>query len=75
MADIRQAKDDIRNAVHSELKGMADDLRANGRILVEKVKSERKAARDEFGDLLGNEIVDSSEVVDSQTKSDGKPVA
>lgn len=72
IADIRRAKDEFRAGIQSELTGMAADIRANGALAVRKVADERRAVRAEFTDLLGNEIVDTSQ---DQTKSDGAPGA
>ena len=69
IADIKAAKNEFRAAIHTELRGMANDIRANGAIAVGKVRDERKAARDEFAELVGNEIVDTSQ---DQTKSDDR---
>lgn len=69
VADIRMAKEEMRLGIQKELKGMAADIRANGAVAVTKIRSERKAVRDEMESLLGNEIVDTSE---DQTKSDGQ---
>jgi hypothetical protein len=59
--DIRAAKNEFRTGIQTELKGMASDIRANSAAAIGKVRAERKAARDEFADLLGNEIVDTSQ--------------
>lgn len=69
IADIKAAKNEFRTSIHTELRGMANDIRANAAVAVGKVRVERKAVRDEFTDLLGNEIVDTSQ---DETKSDDK---
>jgi pyruvate formate-lyase activating enzyme-like uncharacterized protein len=68
IADIKAAKNEFRAGIHKELSGMAADIRANGALAVDKVRTERKSARDEFTELLGNEIVEGED----QTKSDDK---
>jgi hypothetical protein len=65
VAEIKSIKNDIGVKVRAELAGMRDDLKANGDLLVGKVRTERTAAREEFTAMLGNEIVDTS------VKSDG----
>lgn len=60
VADIKAAKNEMRNGINVQLKGMAADIRANGQIAVRKIAEERKAVRDEMTGLLGNEIVDTS---------------
>lgn len=67
LADIRAAKNEFRTGIQKELAGMAADVRANGALAIDKVRVERKAVRDEFTELLGNEIADTSD----DTKSDG----
>lgn len=67
IADVKAAKNEMREGIHRELRGMAADIRANAGLAIKKVQAERRSVRDEFGDLLGNEIVDTS--VD-HTKSD-----
>ncbi len=69
VADVRAAKDEFRLGVKAELAGMARDIRANGAAAISKVREERRAIRDEFTQLLGNEIVDTSQ----DTKSDDLP--
>ncbi len=69
IADIKAAKSAFRATIHAELQGMAADIRANAAIAVDKVRGERAAVRAEFTDLIGNEIVDTSQ---DQTKSDGQ---
>ena len=61
IADIKAAKNEFRAGIQTELQGMAADVRANAAVAIGKVKAERKAVRDEFTDLLGNEIVDTSQ--------------
>jgi uncharacterized protein (DUF3084 family) len=61
VADIRAAKNEFRTALQAELSGMAADIRANAAAAVGKVRQERKAVRDEFTELLGNEIIDTSQ--------------
>lgn len=61
IADIKAAKNEFRIGIQKELTGMAADIRANAASAIGKVQTERKAVRDEFTDLLGNEIVDSSQ--------------
>lgn len=61
IADIKAAKNEFRTGIQTELQGMASDIRANAAAAIGKVKVERKAVRDEFTDLLGNEIVDTSQ--------------
>lgn len=68
IADIRAAKDEFRSGIHKELAGMAADIRANGAAAIGKVREERVGVRNEFTELLGNEIVDTSD----DTKSNGK---
>lgn len=68
IADIKAAKNEFRSGIQSELQGMASDIRANAAAAIGKVRQERKAVRDEFTGLLGNEIIDTSQ---DQTKSDG----
>lgn len=70
IADIKAAKNEFRTGIQTELAGMAADIRANAAAAIGKVQGERKAVRDEFTDLLGNEIVDTS--VKTETKSDGQ---
>lgn len=70
VADIKAAKNEFRAGIQAELAGMARDIRANGTAAVSKVREERKNIRDEFTQLLGNEIVDTSD-----TKSDDPPGA
>lgn len=65
--DIRAAKEEFRLGVQRELTDMAKEIRANGAAAVRKVQDERRAVRDEFAELLGNEIET------SDTKSDGSP--
>lgn len=67
IADVKAAKNEFRQGIQRELKGMAADIRANATGAILKVQAERKSVRDEFEGLLGNEIVDTS--VD-HTKSD-----
>lgn len=67
IADIRAAKAEFRQGIQRELAGMAADIRANGATAIDKVRTERKGIRDEFTELLGNEIVDTTD-----TKSDGQ---
>ena len=62
IADIKAAKNDFRAGIQKELTGMAADIRANAAAAIGKVQTERKAVRDEFTDLLGNEIVDTSQI-------------
>jgi hypothetical protein len=69
IADIKAAKNEFREMIHTELSGMAKDIRANAAIAVGKVQTERASARAEFTELLGNEIVDTSA---DHTKSDVK---
>lgn len=69
VAEIKAAKNEFRSAINQELKGMAADIRANSTIAVGKVRGERRSLRDEFTQLNGNEVVDTS--VDG-TKDDDK---
>jgi len=61
IADIKAAKNEFRSGIQTQLLGMAADIRANGAAAIGKVLEERKAVRDEFTGLLGNEIVDSQD--------------
>lgn len=65
VADIAAAKDEFRFGLQRELTDMAKEIRANGQASIRKVQDERRAVRNEFSELLGNEI----ELVDD-TKSD-----
>lgn len=67
VADIKAAKNEFRSGIMKELSGMASDIRANGGAAIDKVRVERKGIRDEFTEMLGNEITDTSD----DTKSGG----
>lgn len=66
IADIKAAKNEFRVGIQRQLMGMAQDIRSNGSLAIDKVMGERAAVRAEFTDMLGNEIVETDD-----TKSSG----
>lgn len=54
-ADIHKAVGEVTEGVRTEMAAMAQEIRANGALLIKKVQSERADAMAAFAELLGNE--------------------
>lgn len=52
---INDATNQFKRDLADELNGMATDIAANGKLVVQKVRAERQDARAQFDELLGNE--------------------
>lgn len=61
MLEVTTSMDTVKQALLKEVRGMADDVVANGHASVQKIKDQRQAARAMFTDILGNEVAGSSE--------------
>lgn len=61
MLEVTSTMDTVKQALLKEVRGMADDVVANGQASVQKIKDQRQTARDMFTDILGNEVAGSSE--------------
>ena len=68
--NIRKATESLRQEIAEELNGLADDIRANGKLVVQKVREERADTRAHFDDLLGNEHPGQKDDVEGKPSAD-----
>lgn len=59
LASVTDSMNTVKEALLKEVQGMSDDVLANGQASVMKVREQRKAAREMFTDILGNEVASS----------------
>lgn len=52
--NIAKATSNLQAELAAEMNGLARDIEANGRLVVQKVREERHDVRAHFDDLLGN---------------------
>ena len=54
--EVRGALNDFARMVADKNRAMAEDIRENGRMVIQKMDEDHREARDAFTEMLGNEV-------------------
>ena len=65
--EVRGALEDFAKMVADKNRAMAEDIRENGRLVIQKMDEDQREARDAFTEMLGNEVAVSDDSKSGQS--------